>query len=360
MNDITQTDRYYMHRCLQLARCGFGSTSPNPLVGAVIVCDGRIIGEGYHIRSGEPHAEVNAVASVKECDLNLLSRSTIYVSLEPCSHYGKTPPCADLIIRCRIPRVVVACTDSNSCVNGGGISRLRDAGVEVVVGILNEEAVRLNEKFFTYHLAKRPFVALKWAESADGFIDAMRSDENQSAVAVSTSGSLVATHRLRAEYDAIMVGTRTALLDNPSLSLRYWAGNQPLRVVIDRVGVLPATLNLFDGTAPTLLFTSRCITGKFGKNVEQIELDFSADVLPAILANLHSRKINSLLVEGGACLLQSFMDSSLWDTARVERNPRLFLGNGVASPVLPANALLEREFSCFGNEIKVFTRKNTI
>lgn len=356
---LSSTDKLYMRRCLQLARCGAGSTSPNPMVGAVIVCDGRIIGEGYHIRAGEPHAEVNAVASVKECDKALLVRSAIYVSLEPCSHYGKTPPCADLIISCGIPRVVIGVTDANSQVNGGGIARLRAAGIDVVVGVLRDEAFGLNRNFFTYHQLGRPCVTLKWAESADGFIDALREDASQPAARISTAVSQVAVHRLRAQNDAILVGTRTALLDNPSLNVRHWAGRSPLRLVIDKDGSLPASLRLFDGSLPTVVYTACDVQGKFGKNIEQVVLDFSTDVLPQILAHLHSRKVSSLLVEGGAQLLQSFIDASLWDFIRVERNPSLHLGNGVAAPHIPSqvNAC---EISDFGTHIVLITPKKAI
>lgn len=326
-----------MRRCLQLAACGAGSTSPNPMVGAVIVCDGRIIGEGYHIRAGEPHAEVNAVNSVKNADKCLFGRSTMYVSLEPCSHYGKTPPCADLIISCKIPRVVIATTDSNSQVNGGGIARLRAAGVEVVVGVLREKALELNRNFFTFHKEGRPRVILKWAESADGFIDGLRDSSSVQSLKISTPLSQVAVHKLRSRCDAILVGRRTALLDNPALDVRCWGGRSPLRLVIDRCGTLPPTLKMFDGASPTLVFTENEKTGKFAEGVEQVVLDFSQNILPQILSCLHARKVGSLLVEGGTALLQSFIDASLWDAARVERNPCLFVKEGVAAPRLPGN-----------------------
>lgn len=356
---ITDADRLYMRRCLQLARCGAGSTSPNPMVGAVIVCDGRIIGEGYHIRTGEPHAEVNAVASVKECDKALLVRSTIYVSLEPCSHYGKTPPCADLIISCGIPRVVIGVADANSQVNGGGIARLRAAGADVVVGVLQGELFELNRNFFTYHQKNRPCITLKWAESADGYIDALREDSSRPAAKISTPVSQVAVHRLRAQNDAILVGTRTALLDNPVLDVRCWAGRSPLRLVIDEKGVLPSSLRLFDGSKPTVVYTACEVVDKFGKNVEQVVLDFSVDVLPQIVAHLHSRKVNSLLVEGGAQLLQSFIDASLWDYIRVERNPSFLLGSGVRAPHLPL-AVNSKEISGLGTQIVLITPKKAI
>ena len=353
MKELSAKDTLYMQRCLQLARCGSGSTSPNPMVGAVIVCDDRIIGEGYHIRAGEPHAEVNAVNSVAQCDKHLLERSTMYVSLEPCSHYGKTPPCCDLIIARRIARVVIATTDFNVQVNGGGIARMREAGVEVVVGLLEDESRRLNGAFFTCHQQDRPFVTLKWAQSADGFIDRLR--DGGQALCISSGVSRVAVHKLRSMHDAILVGTRTALLDNSSLDVRYWAGRVPLRLVIDREGVLPSTLRLFDGSHPTVVLTTCYNNGKFGKNVEQVVIDFSRDIIPQILDFLHSRKLNSLLVEGGAVLLRSFIDSGLWDAARVEVNPSLFVGEGVVAPTFPACHPL-REEECGGNRVLFFER----
>lgn len=361
MDNALPIDEQYMRRCLQLARCGEGSTSPNPMVGAVIVCDGRIIGEGYHIRAGEPHAEVNAVRSVADSDVPLLSRSTIYVSLEPCSHYGKTPPCADLIISCKIPRVVIGVTDINTQVNGGGIARLRNAGIEVVVGVLGDSSYSINKKFFTFHKCGRPFVTLKWAESADGFIDAIRESSATPPVKFSTPLSQVAVHRLRSQHDAILVGTRTALLDNPSLDVRYWAGRRPLRLVVDRNGVLPHSLRLFDGSSPTVVYTSAGAPVKSGKNIEQVVLDFSQDVLRQILSHLAGRKVGSLLVEGGAALLQSFIDASLWDVARIERNSSLHLGEGVPSPSLPADVRVEPcPLPGCANEIVQITPKNPL
>ena len=356
MTTFDAVDKKYISRCLQLARCGAGSTSPNPMVGAVIVCDGRVIGEGYHIRAGEPHAEVNAVRSVSEADRPLLTRSTIYVSLEPCSHYGKTPPCCDLIIACGIQRVVIAATDINALVNGAGIARMQDAGIEVVTGVLADEAYQLNEKFFTLHKLGRPHITLKWAETADGFIDRVREvDSLLQPLAISTPLSLVAMHKLRANCDAILVGSRTAVLDNPSLTIRHWCGRNPMRLVIDRKGVLPASLRLFDGTIPTVVYTLTPNVEKCGKNVEQYKLDVTADVIQQILVHLSTLKINSLLVEGGAKLLNLFLKYDLWDTVRVERNPRLSIGSGVAAPT-PPQGVQSALSMCDGNEIYLFER----
>lgn len=346
-------DELYMRRCIQLARCGVGSTSPNPAVGAVIVCDGRIIGEGYHMRAGEPHAEVNAVNSVSEKDRALLSQSTIYVTLEPCSHYGKTPPCCDLIIEKGIKRVVIGTTDNNQCVNGAGIARMKQAGIEVIVGVLSDECTRLNQPFFTYHGLRRPAVTLKWAQTADGYIDTFR--EGGEPLHISTPVSQVAVHKLRSTHDAILVGTRTAMLDNPSLNLRCWAGRSPLRLVMDRTGKLPTTLRLFDGSLPTVVYTEKEQVGKFGKNVEQVVLDFSKDILSQILSHLYSIKVSSLLVEGGSQLLQSFIDASLWDCARVEVNRSLLVGAGVPAPLIPVEKLVEKTL-CGGNEILTFSK----
>ena len=350
---MNPVDELYMRRCLQLARCAEGSTSPNPMVGAVIVCDGRIIGEGYHIRAGEPHAEVNAVNSVAETDKSLLGRSTMYVSLEPCSHYGKTPPCCDMIIACGIPRVVIGSADPNSQVNGAGIERMRAAGIDVKVGVLEAECSRLNRAFFSSQVYGRPYVTLKWAQSADGFIDLLR-DSGQ-AVKISSSISQVAVHKLRASNDAILVGRHTALLDNPALDIRHWAGRAPLRLVIDKYGTLPPDLKIFDGVLPTVVYTALEKDEKYGKNVEQVVLDFNEPLLPQILFHLHGRKVGSLLVEGGATVLQSFIDASLWDEARVEVNPGLKLGNGVSAPELPKDANCVKE-CCGGDEVLTFRR----
>lgn len=348
MHRFSSTDRLFMERALQLARCGVGSTSPNPMVGAVIVSGGRIIGEGFHIRAGEPHAEVNAVNAVKPGDRHLLEGATIYVTLEPCSHYGKTPPCCDLIIARKMARVVIATTDFNANVNGEGIRRMRAAGINVEVGLLEQESRRLNGAFFAFHQKRRPYITLKWAQSSDGFIDRVRSRE-EAPLRVSNGVSQVAVHKLRAAHDAILVGTCTALLDNPSLNIRCWAGRTPLRVVVDRNGVLPAGLSLFDGTAPTLLFVGKQASS-FGKNIEQIVLDRSKDTLCQIVETLYSRGVGSLLVEGGAALLQSFIDAGLWDSIRVETNPSITAGEGIAAPVLPGCVKVAEENYC-GNRV---------
>lgn len=325
-----EIEEKYMARCIELARRGQGHVAPNPMVGAVLVYNGKIIGEGFHRSYGEAHAEVNAVASVRN-EL-LLRDATLYVSLEPCSHYGKTPPCSELIIRKGIPRVVVGCLDPYPEVSGRGIRMLREAGVTVVTGVMEKEAHALNPAFMTFQMQKRPYVYLKWAQSADGFMDAARADASLPAVVLSSAEMLRRVHHLRADVAAIMVGTRTALLDNPSLTVRHWSGKSPVRVVLDRNLKLPSTYNLFDGTVRTLVFTA--VEAVSRPNVEYIQIDFSQSVLRQVLSHLYLRKLNSLMVEGGNALLESFLQEGLWDKMLVETTPVL-LGAGVKAPGVP-------------------------
>lgn len=322
-------DEKYIRRCIQLARNGMCNAAPNPMVGAVIVHNDRIIGEGYHARCGEGHAEVNAIRSVK--DESLLQESTIYVSLEPCSHYGKTPPCADLIIRKGIPRVVVGCVDPFSLVSGRGIQKLKDAGIDVKVGVLEAECCQLIKRFVTFNTQQRPYITLKWAESADGFIDINR--EEGQPVVLSTPITSMYVHKQRAEHHAILVGRRTALLDNPSLTTRNWYGKNPVRLVIDKELTLPTSLKLFDGSAPTWIFTAQDKAST--SQVIYFKLDFSRSILPQILQKLYENKLQALLVEGGSQLLQSFIDEGLWDEIYTEHSAKV-LENGVKEPVIPA------------------------
>ncbi len=330
------TDEKYIRRCIQLAQNGMINAAPNPMVGAVIVYRDKIIGEGYHARCGEAHAEVNAIRSVS--DEQLLTKSTLYVSLEPCSHYGKTPPCADLIISKGIPRVVVGCIDPFSQVSGRGIQKLRNAGIDVTVGVLEAECRRLIRRFITFNTQKRPYITLKWAQSADGFIDTIR--EDGSPVILSTPLNLAYVHKQRAEHQAILVGRRTALLDNPSLTVRHWYGKNPLRLVIDRNLSLPPSLHLFDGSNPTIVFTEQ--PKPMGKNVSCVALDFHSDILSQIMDKLFQNNIQSLLVEGGASLSQSFIDAGLWDEIYIE-HAQSVLGDGVKAPQVPAGYKAEYE-----------------
>lgn len=321
-----EIEEKYMRRCIELAQNGCCYAAPNPMVGAVIVSNGRIIGEGYHARCGEAHAEVNAIRSVREP--HLLRSATLYVSLEPCSHYGKTPPCADLIIEKQIPRVVVGCLDPFIKVAGRGIEKLRAAGVEVATGVLEEECKALINRFLTFHQQQRPYITLKWAQSSDGFIDRLRTGGEP--LHLSSPLTLMRVHRLRAEHSAILVGRGTALLDNPSLNVRYWSGPQPVRIVIDRQGKLQQQhLHLFDGSQRTLLLTETPGT----LPVEYRILDFSSPLPPQIATLLHNEGLQSLLVEGGSYTLQSFINAGLWDEAFVEEAP-LVIGQGVTAPTL--------------------------
>lgn len=343
-------DEKYIARCIQLAKNGLCNAAPNPMVGAVIVHNDTIIGEGYHIRCGEAHAEVNAVRSVK--DESLLKESTIYVSLEPCSHHGKTPPCADLIINKGIPRVVVGCQDPFSLVAGRGIAKLREAGIEVKVGVLEEECRQLIRRFVTFNTLRRPFITLKWAESADGFIDLHRTEGHPYIFSSPLSSMLV--HKRRAEHSAILVGRRTALLDNPSLTTRNWFGKNPVRMVIDKDLTLPKHLALFDGSVRTLVFTQRENTSN-RPNVEHIRLDFKIDILPQIMEVLYKEKLQSLMVEGGSILLQSFIDAGCWDEAYIEQSDA-HLKDGVKAPSFsPEYDFLT--FRKFGKKIKYVLNK---
>ena len=345
------TDERYMARCLQLAACGRAGAAPNPMVGAVIVHDGKIIGEGYHRQCGGPHAEVNAIASV--ANEQLLREATIYVSLEPCAHHGKTPPCADLIIKKGIPRVVVGCRDSFEQVDGKGIQKLRQAGIEVTVGVLETECIALNRTFFTFHGQRRPYITLKWAQSADGYIDSLRKENGKyEPIRFSNEGTALRMHRLRALSDAILVGRRTATLDNPSLTTRLWPGKSPLRLVIDRRGKLDKTLHLFDKATKTTVFTEVLQDWNTDEMLEQVVLDFDNDILPQLMRHLYERGVQRLLVEGGSTLLQSFIDSDLWDEAHVE-TAHFSLGEGVKAPTL-ANDVKKADFSCYGNRIEQF------
>jgi diaminohydroxyphosphoribosylaminopyrimidine deaminase/5-amino-6-(5-phosphoribosylamino)uracil reductase len=325
-----EMEEKYMARCIALARHGMGKVSPNPMVGAVVVHRGKIIGEGYHRKYGGPHAEVNAIASVK--DESLLRDSTLYVNLEPCSHYGKTPPCTELILGKGIPRVVVACPDPYPEVSGRGILQLRRAGVEVTTGVMAAEALSLNRVFVTAHTLKRPYIYLKWAQSADGFMDRVRTDALVPPVAFSSPAMLQLVHKRRSEVAAIMVGTRTALLDNPSLTVRHWSGSSPVRVVLDRALSIPSGYHLLDGSVRTLVFTS--LEREDTLHTEYIRIDFGAEVLKQVLHHLYRLRLTSLLVEGGACLLNHFIREGLWDEVQVETSP-VYLGSGVKAPLPP-------------------------
>lgn len=321
----------FMQRCLQLARKGEGYTRPNPMVGAVVVYRERIIGEGYHKQFGGAHAEVNAIKAVN--DRSLLADSTLYVSLEPCSHHGKTPPCSELIIANRIPRVVVAIKDPNPAVSGRGIAMLRENGIEVIQGVLENEAYELNRAFFVNQQYHRPYVILKWAQSKDGYIDHSRSSlQEKKPALISNRLTHTLVHRIRTQVQGILVGTNTALMDNPQLTVRKWYGQNPIRIVIDRENKLPSTATLFDGQVPTILFNAFERTDVYlCESVKQIQIDFSGDTNKQILQSLYQEGIFSLLVEGGAQLLSSFIEKNMWDEAYVEKSTTM-LQSGTKAP----------------------------
>ncbi len=317
MKDVLTTDEKYMRRCIQLARNGRMNAQPNPMVGAVIVHDDRIIGEGYHVRCGEGHAEVNACASVKKEDEHLLRESTIYVSLEPCSHYGKTPPCADLLVSKGFKRCVIGCQDPFTKVQGRGIQKLKEADIDVSVGVLEEECKALNKRFMTFHGKQRPFVTLKWAESEDGFIDGH----------ISNTYTQMVCHKRRAEHQAILVGRKTWEADKPSLTVREWYGSSPKRYVVSS-----QSLTLPDGFH--LIQTTR---------------------VEGILKRLYEDGIQTVLVEGGAELLQSFIDSGEWDECYVEKGDLTLCGR-VKAPVL-SNAALKGVNTDFGQRIEEYVKQ---
>lgn len=304
-----ELDKMYMRRCLQLAKQGRALAKPNPMVGAVIVYQGRILGEGYHVRCGQAHAEVNAFASVRPADEPLLPQSTLYVSLEPCCHTGKTPPCADLIIRKHVKRMVCGCIDPFAQVHGRGVQKLRDAGIDVTVGVLGEECRALNRQFNVYNTLERPYILLKWAQTINGFLDA---DGEPLALSIPFTQMLV--HRLRAQYDAILVGRVTDEREHPRLTVREWSGPDPLRLVL-RDGI----------------------------------------TLPRLMVDLHQQHVQSLMVEGGAKTLQSFIDAGLWDEIRVETSG-LLVSEGTKAPVLPAGLILRNREVYDDNVVDTFGR----
>ena len=342
-----------MKRALQLAARGRGNTSPNPMVGAVIVHNDTIIGEGYHRRCGEPHAEVNAVNSVT--DKELLKDSTIYVTLEPCSHYGKTPPCAQLIIDSNIPRVVIGCLDPFEKVSGRGAKMLQDNGIEVATGVLEAECKSLNARFMTAHTLRRPWVTLKWAQSSDMFIDHKR-DKGAAAARFSTPTTSALTHRLRSLHDGIIAASGTIIADNPSLNVRLYDGNSPRVIAIDRQGLIPADAAIFNADKPVIYISAAKRNDLH--NAATIEVTPDATIADYLNA-LYNQGITSVLVEGGATLLRQFINSRLWDVARVETHPETLGKNGsVSSPILGITPI--KKFTIDGNSIDIYSQNSTI
>lgn len=326
-----------MKRCLSLAKKGIGSTRPNPSVGAVIVVDDKIIGEGFTSLYGGPHAEVNAIRSVK--DDELLKRATIYVTLEPCSHHGKTPPCSDLIIEKGIPNVVVGCMDTNSLVSGRGIQRLKDSGVNVLTGVLEEDCKEHHKRFFTFHNKKRPYIILKWAESKDGFIAPKERDEI-APVWITNEVSRQLVHQWRSEEHAILVGTNTVIDDNPKLNVRSYEGLNPIRIVIDRNLRISKGSHVYDQSVKTIFITER--EEENSENLIFEQVDFTKPLALQICDILHQQNIQSIIIEGGSQTLQTFIDESLWDEARVFVGNNRF-GDGVKAPVLIQDPIEQRK-----------------
>lgn len=319
-----------MNICLDLARKGAGKVSPNPMVGAALVCHDRIIGQGYHEQYGGPHAEVNCIQSVQAEDQHLIPQSTLYVSLEPCDHYGKTPPCTKLIIDHHIPRVVTGCRDTSDKVNGKGIQTLQHAGIGVIESIEEEAAIELNKRFFTVHREHRPFILLKWAESVEGFIG--RIGER---VRLSGPDTNILVHQWRSEEDAIWVGYQTALNDDPKLNVRHVEGKDPLRIVYDRASTLPGHLNLFDQQQATIVYNHA--RNEVDGKVQFVQTG-AEDPIRSMLKDLHQRRVMSVMVEGGSRLLQQFIDAGCWDEIRQVKTP-YSLPMGVRAPAVPPDAL---------------------
>ncbi|MBP1651922.1 MAG: riboflavin biosynthesis protein RibD [Bacteroidetes bacterium] len=350
------TDEFFMSRCIQLATLGAGHVAPNPMVGAVLVHEGRIIGEGYHRIYGQAHAEVNCVNSVKDGNRHLIPAATMYVSLEPCAHYGKTPPCANLIVTEKIREVVIGCIDTFSAVAGKGISILQNAGVTVRTGILEAECRALNSRFFTFHEQQRPYIILKWAQCQAGYMGT----EDGHPVRISNHYSDRLVHRWRSEEAGILVGSRTAVMDNPRLNNRLWTGKDPLRIVIDPHHRVPNTHHLCDGSQETFFFSGDSQNHRLPEadqlnDGSQETVAFSGDSLPQLMHELHERRVLSVLVEGGAATLNSFIEAGLWDEARIIRGS-ITLPAGLPAPLLK-HAKLTSETPLLGDHIFIYHRE---
>ncbi|MFI1745871.1 bifunctional diaminohydroxyphosphoribosylaminopyrimidine deaminase/5-amino-6-(5-phosphoribosylamino)uracil reductase RibD [Thalassobellus sediminis] len=326
----------YIKRCLDIAKNGLGSTRPNPMVGSVIVHNNIIISEGFTSAYGSNHAEVNAINNVK--DKSLLKEATIYVTLEPCSHYGKTPPCSDLIIKHKIPNVVIGCIDDNIQVAGKGIEKLKKAGCLVIVGVLENECKKHHKRFFTFHNKKRPYIILKWAESSDGFI-APESKNEQKPVWITNKNSRQLVHKWRTEEQAILVGTNTVLEDNPSLTARDWTGNNPTRIVIDKEKKLSEAYSVFNNEAETI-------------TISKNNIDFSKDIAQQICDVLFEKNINSVIIEGGAKTLQTFINKDLWDEARIFTGSSKF-NKGIKAPKFSGQLISEEKI--LTDSLKTYT-----
>ena len=326
------TDLDCMRLALDLAASGRGYVAPNPMVGAVLCHQGIIIGQGYHQQFGGPHAEVNCFESVDPTNEKLISQSTLFVTLEPCSHFGKTPPCADLVIRKNVSRVVIASVDPNEKVRGQGISRLKAAGIQVEQGLLQKEAIELNCRFFTYHQFKRPYITLKWAETSDGYMGTGTADR----LYISGPETNQLVHEWRAAEDGILIGAATAVLDNPLLTVRLARGRSPLRIILQSSGSLPSDLKIFNDGLPVVLVNS--IKEGIEGNVIYVKLNLDNGPLP-LLEWLHKNEIQGLMVEGGRKTLQYFLDHDCWDELKIITNTALLAKHGLKVPQIPVNAV---------------------
>lgn len=333
---MTESEKYIL-RCIELANKGAGHAAPNPLVGAVLVYNEKIIGEGWHQKFGKAHAEVNCINAVKEEDKQYIAQSTLYVSLEPCAHTGKTPPCTNLIIANKIPRVVIGCRDVYKEVDGKGIKQLQDAGIEVEAGILENECRELNKRFFTFHTLQRPYIILKWAQSVNGKI----ANKNLSRVFITNEITNRLVHKWRSEEAAILIGTNTAQFDDPSLTTRLWPGPSPVRLVVDMALSLPKTLKVFNQEVSTVIFNAK--KHDLDGAVYYYKINDKESLVQQICAALYKLNLQSVIVEGGAKLLQSFISENLFDEIRVIENEKLTIHDGLAAPELPNVKLLRKE-----------------
>lgn len=328
---------FYMHRCLELARLGAGHVAPNPMVGSILVYQDRIIGEGYHEKYGEAHAEVNCINSVSDADKRLIEDATLYVSLEPCVHFGKTPPCTDLILKHKIKKVVIGCRDPFEQVDGKGIEKLQNAAVEVVQGVLEKECKELNKRFLTFHQKKRPYIILKWAQSKNNKI----ANADYSRVWITNVYSNRLVHRWRSEEAGIMVGTNTALQDNPALNTRHWTGPDPVRLVVDMNLRLPDTLQVFDKKQKTTVFNS--MKEEEQDNLIYYKIEKGDSIVKGLLDACYTLNIQSVVIEGGNKLAESFIHENAWDEARVIENSQMIIDNGLRAPVLSNHVLADSE-----------------
>ncbi|WP_375303909.1 bifunctional diaminohydroxyphosphoribosylaminopyrimidine deaminase/5-amino-6-(5-phosphoribosylamino)uracil reductase RibD [Niastella sp. OAS944] len=348
------THQTYMQRCIQLAESAAGYVAPNPMVGAVLVHENRIIGEGYHQQYGGPHAEVHCINSVKEADRHLIPQSTIYVSLEPCAHFGKTPPCADLIIEKKIPHVVIGCRDPFKQVDGKGVEKLQAAGIQVTMNVLEQECKTLNKRFITFHTEHRPYIVLKWAQTANAKIAGEAGGER---LLISNEFTNRLVHKWRGEEAAILVGTNTALFDDPSLTTRLWKGANPMRLVVDMNLRLPSSLQLFNKQVKTIVFNG--LKHDEQENLLHYQVTQDVKLVHQIANALYQLKVQSVLVEGGAQLLQSFIDEGLWDETRVITNNEQIVANGLPAPRMQSGRLLKQE-SLFSDTLQYFVNPQTL